>query len=121
MSFIEYETWRIAEGNQKAHHDMIKRWFTFVEEHHPDLFAEWKSARYYRQVDRDGNASGTYIMLFEFHTLEGHHAYKERRKDWSGGYEAYKKVDPYELFEPGTVTTEYWEPLEVDLWLDFEM
>lgn len=119
MSFIEYETWRIAEGNAEAHDEMIRRWFAFVEEHHPDLFAEWKSARYYRQVDRDGHPTSVYIMLFEFHTLEGHHAYKERRKDWSGAYAEYKKVDPYELFEPGTVTTEYWEPLEEEIWLEF--
>ena len=120
MSFIEYETWRIAEGNEEAHHQMIRDWFSFVESHHADLFAEWKSARYFRQTDRDGNPTGTYIMLFEFKSLAGHHAYKERRKDWSGPYEAYKKVDPYGLFEPGTVTTEYWEPQEEALWLSFE-
>jgi hypothetical protein len=58
-------------------------------------------------------------MLFEFRTLAGHHAYKERRKDWSGPYAEYKMVDPYELFEPNTVVTEYWEPRETDRWFDF--
>lgn len=119
-SFIEYETWRIAAGNEDAHHEIIRQWFNFVKTHHADLFAEWKSARYFRQTDRDGNPTGTYIMLFEFHSLAGHHAYKERRKDWSGPYEEYKKVDPYELFEPGTVTTEYWQPLETEHWFSFD-
>ena len=119
MSFIEYETWRIGEGNQEAHDQMIRGWFAFVKQHHAGLFAEWKSARYYRQTDREGNLTGTYIMLFEFHTMEGHHAYKERRKDWSGPYEPYKGVDPYPLFDLDTVTTEYWQPLEEERWLEF--
>jgi len=119
MSFIEYETWQIGEGNKETHDEMIRRWFDFVKQHQTDLFAEWKSARYYRQTDRDGNPTGTYIMLFEFHSLEGHHLYKERRKDWSGPYQAYKLVDPYHLFEPDTVTTEYWQPLEEERWLRF--
>ena len=120
MSFIEYETWRIAEGNEEAHHQIIRDWFAFVKTHHADLFPEWKSARYYRQTDRDGSPEGTYIMLFEFRSIAGHHAYKERRKNWSGPYETYKKVDPYGLFEPGTVTTDYWEPQEEELWLNFD-
>jgi hypothetical protein len=33
MSFIEYETWRIAGGNEDAHHDMIRRWSAFVTIH----------------------------------------------------------------------------------------
>ena len=119
MSFIEFETWRVKAGNEAAHDQMIRDWFAFVEQHHADLFAEWKSARYFRETDRDGNPTGKYIMLFEFHTLEGHHAYKERRKNWDGSYEAYKAVDPYALFEKDSVTTDYWEPLERELWLDF--
>jgi hypothetical protein len=119
MSFVEFEYWRIAAGNEEAHHELIRRWFAFVREHHAELFAEWKSARYYRQVSREGEPTGTYIMLFEFHSLAGHHAYKERRKDWSGPYEEYKTVDPHELFEPGTVVTEYWEPQETERWFEF--
>ena len=58
-----------------------------------------------------------FIMVFEYDSLEGHHAYKERRKNWDGPYEAYKKVDPYqEFFDLETVTTEYWQPLETDRW-----
>lgn len=119
MSFIEYETWTVADGNEEAYHEMIRRWFQFLKENHADLFAEWKSARYYRQTDRDGNPTGAYVMLFEFRSLEGHHAYKERRKDWSGPYAAYKEVDPYQFFNLESVVTEYWEPQETELWADF--
>ena len=71
MSFVEYEYWRIATGNEAAHHELIRRWFDFVREHHADLFSEWKSTRYFRQVSREGEPTGTYIMLFEFHSLAG--------------------------------------------------
>ena len=120
MSIIEVETWEILEGNEEAHHEMIRRWFRFVKEHHAEMFQEWKSARYYRQVDEQGEPTERYIMLFEFHTLEGHHAYKERRKNWSGPYAEYKKVDPYELFDKDSTTDEYWEPQEVNLWFEFD-
>jgi hypothetical protein len=71
-------------------------------------------------VDKEGQPTGRYIMLFEFYSVEGHHAYKERRKDWSGPYEAYKRVDPYYLFKPDSVKIEYWEPQETALWFEFE-
>jgi hypothetical protein len=58
-------------------------------------------------------------MLFEYVSHEGFLAYKERRKDWSGPYEAYKAVDPYQFFDLETVTEQYWMPEEQDLWLDF--
>ena len=118
-SFIEFETWRIKPEFQEQHDDMIRQWATFVATHQKELFPEWKSIRYYHQVDRDGAATGIYIMLFEYHSLEGHHAYKERRKDWSGPYADYKKVDPYQFFILDTVTTEYWRPLEEDHWSEF--
>jgi hypothetical protein len=120
MSFIEFETWTIKEGNEEAHHDMIRRWFRYVKDHHADMFREWKSARYYRETDRDGRPTGLYIMLFEFHTLAGHHAYKERRKDWSGPYAEYKTLDPYQFFNLDSVTTDYWEPQETELWFEFD-
>ena len=119
MSFIEFETWRIKPGFQDQHDDMIRRWFDFLKTHQAALFPEWKSIRYYRQVDRDGAPVGIYIMLFEYHSLEGHHAYKERRKDWSGPYAEYKKVDPYQFFDIDVVTTDYWEPQETALWSEF--
>lgn len=120
MSFLEVETWEIKTGDQAAHHEMIRRWFEFVKIHYAELFQEWKSARYYRQTDREGNPTGRYVMLFEFHSRAGHHAYKERRKDWSGPYAAYKAVDPYQFFDLDSVTIDYWEPQEVDLWFEFE-
>jgi hypothetical protein len=110
MSFVEFETWKIKPGYQNEHDDMIRQWFNFVLIHQKELFPEWKSIRYFRQVDREGNPVGTYVMLFEFHTREGHHAYKARRKDWSGPYAEYKTLDPYQFFDLDTVTTDYWEP-----------
>ena len=119
MSFIEYETWTIKDGVQKEHDKMIRQWFQFVKDRHDDLFPEWKSARYYRFVERDGSPTGKYLMLFEFFSRESLIEYKERRKNWDGPYEEYKKYDPYQYFNVEEVTTEYWEPLEVNSWLDF--
>jgi hypothetical protein len=120
MSFIEYETWRIKPGFEREHDDMIRQWFHFVQKHQTELFPEWKSIRYFRQTNRDGQPTGTYVMLFEFHTLEGHHAYKDRRKDWSGPYADYKKLDPYQYFNLESVTTEYWQPQEENLWATYD-
>ena len=119
MSFIEYETWTIKDGVQSEHDQMIRQWFHFVQSRQSDLFPEWKSARYYRFVDREGSPTGKYLMLFEFFSREGLIAYKERRKNWDGPYAEYQNYDPYQYFNVDQVTTEYWEPLETDLWLDF--
>ncbi len=119
MSFIEYEYWRVKPQYMEQHHDMIRRWFDFLTAHQAELFPEWKSMRYYRQVNREGEPTGVYIMLFEYHSLAAHHAYKERRKNWDGPYAAYKEVDPYQFFEQDTVVTEYWEPQETARWAEF--
>ena len=119
MSFIEVESWEIKPGHQDDHDEVIRQWFTFVEKNHDKLFSEWKSAKYFRQLDSSGNPTGRYIMNFEFHSLEGHDSYKERRKNWDGPYEEYKSVDPYEHFIIESVTVEYWEPQEQDSWLSF--
>ncbi len=120
MPFLEVETWLPKEGCQADHDDMICRWFAFVDAHHESMFPEWKSARYYRQVDRyTGESTGRYVMIFEYYSHEGFLAYKERRKDWSGPYAKYKTLDPYQFFDLETVTEEYWIPNEKDLWLDF--
>jgi hypothetical protein len=118
MSFIEIESWEITEGNEKGHHQKIREWFRFVKEHQPELFAEWKSARYYRQTDVNGHPTGRYLMAFEFHSVEARRAYKERRKDWSGAYAAYQQVAPDPHFKPGSEQAEYWEPHETNLWLE---
>lgn len=121
MHFLEYETWRLKKDiDMEAYDKIIKDWFAFVVKNRQELFPEWVSAKYYRKTDRDGNPNGLFVMMFEYESLEGHHAYKERRKDWDGPYEAYKAVDPYqEFFELDSVTTEYLQPQEVESWFDF--
>ena len=121
MRFLEYETWRLKKDiDMEAYDKIIKDWFAFVVKNRQELFPEWASAKYYRKTDRDGNPNGLFVMMFEYESLEGHHAYKERRKDWDGPYEAYKAVDPYqEFFELESVTTEYLQPQEVESWFDF--
>lgn len=121
MRFLEYETWRLKKDiDMEAYDKIIKDWFAFVVKNRQELFPEWVSAKYYRKTDRDGNPNGLFVMMFEYESLEGHHAYKERRKDWDGQYEAYKAVDPYqEFFELDSVTTEYLQPQEVESWFDF--
>ena len=121
MRFLEYETWRLKKDiDMEAYDKIIKDWFAFVVKNRQELFPEWVSAKYYRKTDRDGNPNGLFVMMFEYESLEGHHAYKERRKDWDGPYEAYKAVDPYqEFFELDSVTTEYLQPQVVESWFDF--
>ena len=121
MRFLEYETWRLKKDiDMEAYDKIIKDWFAVVVKNRQELFPEWVSAKYYRKTDRDGNPNGLFVMMFEYESLEGHHAYKERRKDWDGPYEAYKAVDPYqEFFELDSVTTEYLQPQEVESWFDF--
>lgn len=121
MRFLEYETWRLKKDiDMEAYDKIIKDWFAFVVKNRQELFPEWVSAKYYRKTDRNGNPNGLFVMMFEYESLEGHHAYKERRKDWDGPYEAYKAVDPYqEFFELESVTTEYLQPQEVESWFDF--
>ena len=121
MRFLEYETWRLKKDiDMEAYDKIIKDWFAFVVKNRQELFPEWVSAKQYRKTDRDGNPNGLFVMMFEYESLEGHHAYKERRKDWDGPYEAYKAVDPYqEFFELDSVTTEYLQPQEVESWFDF--
>lgn len=120
MSFFEVETWKPKVGCEKDHDDMVRQWFVYVKAHHDEMFPEWKSARYFREVDRNtGEPTGRYMMIFEYHTHEGFLAYKDRRKDWSGPYAEYKKVDPYQFFDLETVMVTHWEPQEEDWWLDF--
>ena len=120
MSFFEIETWKVKEGCQADHDDIIRRWFAYVQSHHDEMFPEWKSARYFCQVSRNtGEPTERYVMMFEYYTHEGFLAYKERRRDWSGPYAEYKTVDPYQYFDMETVREEFWVPNEGNLWLDF--
>lgn len=118
MSFIEVESWEIGPGNEQAHHERIRQWFAYVREHHADMFAEWKSTRYYRQVDTTGQPTGRYVMLFEFYTLAGRDAYKVRRRTLDT-YAQYRQDDPYHLFQEESIRTEFWEPQEEQLWFDY--
>jgi hypothetical protein len=120
MSFYEVETWRPKTDKKIDHDAMIRTWFDFVRTHQKDLFAEWKSARYFREVDRPtGQPTGRFIMIFEYLSHEGFLAYKNRRKNWDGPYAAYQNVDPYQFFDLETVTEQYWMPEEQDQWLSF--
>ncbi len=120
MSIVEVETWKILDGNDGPHHDMIRNWIAFLRKH-PDLFEGWKSVRYYRQISLpDGAPTGRYVMLFEYESLEARNAYKQRRGDFSGPYAEYKKVDPYQFFDIDSVTLEAWEPQEEALWFSFD-
>ncbi len=120
-SIFEFETWRVRDGVAQADHDeMIRTWFAFVRDHQTELFPEWRSARYFREVDHDSEEpTGRFIMLFEYESPEARRVYKERRKDYAGPYQAYKAIDPYQYFDVESVTVDHWEPLEEDLWLDF--
>lgn len=121
MRFLEYETWKLKDGiNLDDYDQMIKDWFKFLVEHKEEMFAEWVSAKYYRKTDIDGNPTGVFVMIFEYDSIEAHHAYKERRKNWDGPYEEYKKVDPYQFFfDLESVTCEYLQPLQTDSWFDY--
>jgi hypothetical protein len=44
---------------------------------------------------------------------------KERRKDYAGPYAEYLKIDPFIYFDMATKTQVFWQPHELDLWLDF--
>lgn len=122
MRFLEYETWVLKKDIDLGAYDrIIDDWFEFLKDNKKELFDEWISAKYYRKTDREGNPTGVFVMIFEYDSLEGHHAYKERRKNWDGPYEDYKKVDPYqEFFDLETVTTEYLQPLATDSWFNYD-
>jgi hypothetical protein len=121
LRFLEYETWVLKKDVRQADYEKIIRdWFNFIKDNRAELFPEWVSAKYYQKTGRDGNPTGVYVMLFEYESIEAHHAYKERRKNWDGPYEAYKKVDPYqEFFDLETVTTEYFQPLMEEEWFAY--
>jgi hypothetical protein len=113
------ETWRIQSGREAEHDRLVEQWFTFVGEHQPEMFQEWQGARYYEEVEVDGRPEGHHSMLFQFESQPAANRYYERRKDWSGPYAAYKRVDPYETFVKEEVSSEWWEPRDTDLWLRF--
>jgi hypothetical protein len=116
MSFFEVETWQPQLGKEAEHDEIIRRWSMFVRENKP-LFKEWRSAQYYREVQRNADQwTGRYVMAFEYENYEGYRAYKERRKGFQGPYAAYGEVDPYPYFEPESVVVSHWQPHQQNLW-----
>jgi hypothetical protein len=76
--------------------------------------------RYYQGQDRPtGAPRDRFMMIFEYNRREGFLAYKERRKDYAGPYAEYLKIDPFVYFDEETKTVEYWQPEELDLWLEW--
>ena len=53
-------------------------------------------------------------------SLAAFEEYKARRKDYTGAYEEYKKVDPYymDVFEHTTMNVEVWKPLDREFWIE---
>ena len=117
MSFYEIEIWRPEHGAEAEHDALIRRWFAYLHQKHHELFPEWTSARYFREVERNEDvATGRKVMMFGYRDHGGFAAYKERRKNWDGPYAEYKQLDPYPLFAAGSVITEHWQPHEQALW-----
>jgi hypothetical protein len=120
-SIFQCETWQLKPGvPQETHDEAIRAWFTWVAEH-PDLFEGWRGARHFRELDHStGLPTGRFVMLFEYASEEQRRAYKARRANWDGPYEAYKAVDPYQtVFNLDTVTSVLFEPAAEDLWFEF--
>ncbi len=121
MHFLEYETWKLKDGvDLVEYEEAITKWFRYLVEKKKELFPEWVSAKYYQKTDHDGAPTGVYVMIFEYDSIEGHHAYKDRRKNWDGPYAEYKTYDPYQdYFDLDTVTTEYFVPMQTEEWFNF--
>ena len=119
MRFLEYETWKLKKDCKMADYDkLIENWFKYVAAKKKELFEEWVSAKYYCKTDAAGNPTGEYIMLFEYDSLDGHHAYKTRR-DTKSEYDEYNANDPYQCFELDSVNVIYMQPLMTDIWFDY--
>jgi hypothetical protein len=67
-----------------------------------------------------GEETERHMMLWEYDSLAGFEEYKARRKDYTGAYEEYKKVDPYymDVFEHTTMSVEVWKPLDREFWIE---
>ena len=120
--FLEYETWRVDPAvSREGYENMIETWFRYVVEHKTQLFREWVSAKYYAQCDANGVINGVYVMMFEYDSIEGHHAYKSR-KLYSyamndGVYAQYAENDPYQFFDMASVNIDCLQPLFPELWI----
>jgi hypothetical protein len=95
MAVFEVESWHVQQGKEEAQAEAMRQWLQWVSDHR-DLFEEWKSVRYFVKY------------------------YKQRRGDYSGPYEEYKKNDPYykDLFIHSSMKVEVWQDLDRDLWIE---
>jgi hypothetical protein len=119
VSFFHVNSWIVEPGSEEPHGEMIRTWFRYVEERREAMFGEWLGATHFAKLDDSGEPTGRYVMLFEFYSAEAHATYKERRKDFTGPYEEYRKIDPYQFFVKDSITHRFWEPRETALWHDF--
>jgi hypothetical protein len=67
-----------------------------------------------------GKETERHIMIWEYDSLADFEAYKARRKDYTGEYAEYKKVDPYymDLFDHTSMKVEVWKPECRDIWIE---
>ena len=118
MPIYEVETWKVNPGREKEHEAALKNWLKWVNEHR-ELFPEWKSVRYMQKYIA-GEETDRHMMIWEYDSLATFEQYKERRKDYAGPYEDYKRVDPYymNVFDHTSMKIEVWKPLNRDLWIE---
>jgi len=120
MSFLDVVFWEPRNGEEKEHDAMMDRWFAFVQEHHDELFPEWLSVRFYKDVDRDsGEHTGRFVILFEYDSHEGFLAYKKRRDGYPGPYQPYLEVDPVQFFQNDTKYLQWWMPEKKAKWMNW--
>ena len=91
MAIFEMESWNVTDGKQKEHDEALLGWLKFIKKNR-ELFKEWKSVRYFVK-DIAGEESNRHFIIWEYDSLCDFEKYKERRKDYTGPYAEYKKVD----------------------------
>ncbi|MFC1554946.1 hypothetical protein ACFL7D_09945 [candidate division KSB1 bacterium] len=118
MAVFEMESWYVKEGMGEKHDEAMRGWLKFVNDHR-ELFREWKSVRYFVKTVA-GTESDRHFIIWEYDSMAAFEAYKERRKDYTGPYAEYKKVDPYYMgvFDHNNMSIEFWKDLDRDLWIE---
>ncbi|HJO39772.1 MAG: hypothetical protein QGF21_12615 [Vicinamibacterales bacterium] len=118
MAIFEVESWRVAEGQQAEHDAAMRQWLQWINDHR-ELFAEWKSVRYFNKYIA-GEGSGRYFVVWEYDSLTAFEAYKARRADYGGPYAEYRENDPYykDVFDHSTMTMEVWNDVDRALWME---
>jgi hypothetical protein len=115
---FEVESWQVTEGREEEHREAMCRWLHWVNDHR-GLFPEWKSVRYFVKTIA-GEESERHLIIWEYDSLADFEAYKNRRGDYKGPYEEYKRNDPYHqgVFNHSSMKVELWKDLERDLWIE---